>query len=44
MSDSITFDSLAYAKMLKLVDFIEDQVDVKAEALAQIIDEHLATK
>ena len=44
MPDTITFDILAYAKKLKSVGFTEDQAEVQAEALAQIIDERLATK
>ena len=44
MSNAIAFDTLAYAKKLKLVGFTEEQAEVQAEALAQIIDERLATK
>ena len=44
MPDTITFDTLAYAKKLKSVGFTEDQAEVQAEALVQIIDERLATK
>ena len=42
--ETITFNTLAYAKKLKAVGFTEDQAEVQAEALAQIIDERLATK
>jgi hypothetical protein len=44
MPHAIAFDTLAYAKKLKLVGFTEEQAEVQAEALAQIIDERLATK
>ncbi len=44
MPEVIAFDTLAYAKKLKSVGFTEDQAEVQAEALAQIIDERLATK
>ena len=40
----MAFDTLAYAKKLKAVGFTEDQAEVQAEALVQIIDERLATK
>jgi hypothetical protein len=38
------FDTLAYAKKLKSAGFTEDQAEIQAEALAEIIDEKLATK
>ena len=38
------FDTLAYAKNLKYTGFTEDQAETEAEALAEIIDEKLATK
>ena len=44
MSDSITFDTLVYAKKLKQAGVPEEQAEVHAEALAVIIDEKLATK
>ena len=44
MSDSIIFDTLAYAKKLKAVGFTEEQAEVQAETFAEIIDEKLATK
>jgi len=44
MSNAVAFDTLAYAKKLKKVGFTEEQAEVQAEALAQIIDERLATK
>ncbi len=42
--ETITFNTLAYAKKLRSVGFTEDQAEVQAEALVQIIDERLATK
>ena len=44
MPDTISFDTLVYANKLKSVGFIEDQTEVQAEALAQIIDEQVATQ
>ena len=44
MSSSLAFDTLAYAKKLKKTGFTEAQAEVQAEALAEIIDERLATK
>ena len=44
MSEHIMFDTLAYAKKLKTAGFTEDQAEIQAEALAEIIDEKLATK
>jgi predicted phage-related endonuclease len=44
MSSSLVFDTLAYAKKLKETGFTEAQAEVQAEALAEIIDERLATK
>ena len=44
MSNSLAFDTLAYAKKLKETGFTEAQAEVQAEALAEIIDERLATK
>jgi hypothetical protein len=41
---AITFDTLAYAKKLKKVGFTEEQAEVQAETLADIIDSNLATK
>ena len=40
----MTFDTLAYAKKLKAVGFTEDQAEVQAQALAEIIDERLVTR
>jgi len=44
MSHVIAFDTLAYVKKLKTVGFTEEQAEVQAEALAEIVNEHLATK
>ncbi len=44
MPEVIAFDTLAYVRKLKAVGFTENQAEVQAEALAQIIDERLATK
>ena len=38
------FDTLAYAKKLKQAGVPEEQAEIHAEALAEIIDEQLATK
>ena len=40
---SITFDTLAYSKRLKNVGFTEEQAEVQAETLADVIDEQLAS-
>lgn len=39
-----TFDTLAYAKKLIAAGVPEKQAEVQAEALIEIVDEHLATK
>jgi len=39
-----TFDTLAYAKKLKAAGFTEQQAEVQAEAIFEMIDEKLATK
>jgi len=44
MGHAIMFDTLAYAKKLKSAGFTEEQAEVQAEALADLIDEQLATK
>ena len=41
---AITFDTLAYAKKLKAAGVDEKQAEVQAEALAEIIEDKLATK
>lgn len=43
MSD-ITFDTLKYTKKLRDVGFTEQQAEVQAEALKELIEEKLATK
>lgn len=44
MSHAITFDTLAYAKKMISAGFTQQQAEMQAEALAEIIDEHIATK
>jgi hypothetical protein len=44
VNKTISFDTLAYAKKLMAVGFTSQQAEVQAEALAEIIDERLATK
>ena len=44
MVNAIAFDTLAYAKKLIEAGFTQEQAEVQAEALAEIIDERLATK
>ena len=44
MSNAIAFDTLAYVRKLKEAGVPEAQAEVHAEALADIIDERLATK
>ena len=41
--DSV-FDTLAYAKKLKAVGVPDEVAEVQAEALAEIVEERLATK
>jgi len=41
---AIAFDTHAYVKKLRAVGFSEEQAEVQAQALADIIDERLATK
>lgn len=41
---AITFDTLAYFEKLKAAGVPEQQAKVQAEAMAEIIDEKLATK
>ena len=44
MAQVIAFDTLAYAKKLKRVGFTEEQAEVQAEALAEMVNDTLATK
>lgn len=39
-----TFDTLMYAKKLKEAGFTEQQAEVQAEAMRELIDNNLATK
>ena len=41
---TISFDTLAYAKKLIAAGFTQQQAEVQAAALKEIIDERLATK
>ena len=41
---TITFDTHAYIKKLKAVGFTEEQAEVQAETLAELINEQLVTK
>jgi hypothetical protein len=44
MPVTATFDTLSYAKKLKAAGFTDEQAEIQAEALSQIIEERLATK
>ena len=44
MAHAVSFDTLAYAKKLKSVGFTEEQAEVQAEALSDLINDQLATK
>ncbi|MBF0133004.1 MAG: DUF1640 domain-containing protein [Magnetococcales bacterium] len=44
MSSAIVFDTHAYVKKLRSVGFSEEQAEVHAETLADLIDDKLATK
>ncbi len=44
MANGISFDTLAYAKKLIAAGVPSNQAEVQAEALADIVDEPLATK
>lgn len=44
MAHSITFDTLAFAKKLKEAGVPDAQAEVHAEAIAELIDERIATK
>lgn len=44
MGHAIAFDTLAYAKKFIAAGFTQQQAEAQAEALAEIIDERLATK
>lgn len=41
---AITFDTLMYAKKLKIAGFTEQQAEVQAESLKNVIDNTLATR
>jgi hypothetical protein len=44
MSTALAFDTLQYAKRLKQAGFTDEQAEVQAEALSELVDERLATK
>jgi addiction module RelB/DinJ family antitoxin len=44
MSTALVFDTLQYAKRLKQAGFTEEQAEVQAEALKELIDDQLITK
>jgi len=44
MSSALAFDTLRYAKKLQQAGFTEQQAEVQAEAIRELIDEKLATK
>ena len=44
MPGSATFDTLAYAKRLKAAGFTEEQAEIQAEALSDLVEARLATK
>ena len=44
MGHSVTFDTLAYAKKLIAAGVSEKQAEVQAEALAEIVEDQLATR
>lgn len=44
MSAVVTFDTLRYAKKMVAVGFTQQQAEAQAEAIAEIVDERLATK
>ncbi|MCK4248504.1 MAG: hypothetical protein KAX15_01870 [Candidatus Omnitrophica bacterium] len=44
MPHTITFDTLAYAKKLEKAGVPEIQAEAHAEAIAELVDEELATK
>ncbi|HIJ83967.1 MAG TPA: hypothetical protein HPQ00_07155 [Magnetococcales bacterium] len=44
VSTVIAFDTLAYAKRLRAAGVPESQAEVHAEAMAELIEERLATK
>jgi hypothetical protein len=44
MSQAIAFYTLAYSKKLRAVGVQEQQAEVQAEAMAELIEERLVTK
>ena len=43
MANTVAFNTLAYAKKMKAVGFTEQQAEAQAEALAEIVENRLAT-
>ncbi len=44
MPSTLTFDTLAYVKKLRSAGVAEEQAEIHAEALAEILEERIATK
>ena len=44
MPSTVVFNTLSYAKKLKAAGFTEEQAEVQAEAIDEIVDERLANK
>ncbi len=44
MPSTLTFDTLAYVKRLRSAGVTEEQAEIHAEALAEILEERIATK
>lgn len=44
MSTAITFDTLRYSQKMIKAGFTQQQAEMQAEAMAEIVDEKLATK
>ena len=44
MARAITFDTHSHIKRLMTVGFTEEQAEVQTQAIAQLVEEHLATK
>jgi hypothetical protein len=44
MPSTLTFDTLAYVKRLRSAGVAEEQAEIHAEALAEILEERIATK
>ena len=42
--NALVFDTLAYAKKMKVAGFTDAQAEAQAEALAEVIEQQIATK